>query len=146
MLEITLYIFILTFRVVQRNLLFVVGIPLRLADHDILKGPEYFGKYGKVFKIAVNRNTPVLGSQVAICDFVILRYVKCVFCFVVEGEQFAGAYVTYCRSEDAIKAILDLKKQQIDGRTLKASLGTTKYCSSFLKGTQCTKHVCMPLH
>ena len=53
----------------------------------------------------------------------------------------ACAYVTYNKSEDALKAILAVNNVHIDGRTLKASLGTTKYCSHFLKGSQCQKQV-----
>lgn len=34
----------------------------------------------------------------------------------------------------------------MDGRTLKASLGTTKYCSHFMKNQQCPKPDCMYLH
>ncbi|CAK5085495.1 unnamed protein product [Meloidogyne enterolobii] len=34
----------------------------------------------------------------------------------------------------------------VEGRLLKASLGTTKYCSSFLKGQTCYKPECMYLH
>jgi len=33
-----------------------------------------------------------------------------------------------------------------DGRTLKATLGTTKYCSRFLNGQQCKLTDCMYLH
>lgn len=33
-----------------------------------------------------------------------------------------------------------------DGRTLKASLGTTKYCSHFMKNQACPKNDCMYLH
>ena len=58
----------------------------------------------------------------------------------------ASAYVTYNKSEDALKAILAVNNVHIDGRTLKASLGTTKYCSHFLKGSQCQKQDCMYLH
>ena len=53
----------------------------------------------------------------------------------------ASAYVTYFRPEDALAAIRTVNNLQIDGRTLKASLGTTKYCSHFLKNTQCLKPV-----
>ena len=53
----------------------------------------------------------------------------------------ASAYVTYIKSDDALKAILAVNNVHIDGRTLKASLGTTKYCSHFLRGTQCPKTV-----
>lgn len=34
----------------------------------------------------------------------------------------------------------------VDGRLIKASLGTTKYCSNFLKGQACHKQECMYLH
>lgn len=34
----------------------------------------------------------------------------------------------------------------VEGRMLKASLGTTKYCSTFLRGQQCHKPECMYLH
>ena len=49
--------------------------------------------------------------------------------------------MTYFRPEDALAAIRTVNNLQIDGRTLKASLGTTKYCSHFLKNTQCLKPV-----
>ena len=53
----------------------------------------------------------------------------------------ASAYVTYHRPEDALKAIHAVNNVYVDGRTLKASLGTTKYCSHFLRGSQCPKPV-----
>lgn len=53
----------------------------------------------------------------------------------------ASAYVTYNRCDDALKAILAVNNVHVDGRTLKASLGTTKYCSHFLRGAQCQKQV-----
>jgi CCR4-NOT transcription complex subunit 4 len=33
-----------------------------------------------------------------------------------------------------------------DGKTIKASLGTTKYCSYFMRNQQCPKGDCMYLH
>jgi CCR4-NOT transcription complex subunit 4 len=56
-------------RVVQRNLVFVVGIPQRIADADKLKKIEFFGKFGKIVKIVVNSVTGgsvvgVAGQQV----------------------------------------------------------------------------------
>lgn len=50
-------------RVVQRNLVFVVGLPMRLADADILKKHEYFGKFGKIHKVVINQSTSYAGSQ-----------------------------------------------------------------------------------
>lgn len=104
--------------------------------------------------------------------------------FVLQGPS-ASAYVTYIRSEDALRAIQCVNNVVVDGRTLKvtrypqsissallllflslrsdnktiilennarllhvfqASLGTTKYCSYFLKSMQCPKPDCMYLH
>lgn len=50
-------------RVVQRNLVFVVGLPPRLADPEILKRHEYFGKFGKIHKVVINQSTSYAGSQ-----------------------------------------------------------------------------------
>lgn len=58
----------------------------------------------------------------------------------------ASAYVTYSKADEALKAIQTVNNVQIDNRVLKASLGTTKYCSHFLKGIQCPKADCMYLH
>uniref|UniRef100_A0A8C2DRL9 CCR4-NOT transcription complex subunit 4 n=1 Tax=Cyprinus carpio TaxID=7962 RepID=A0A8C2DRL9_CYPCA len=111
-------------RVVQRNLVFVVGLSQRLADAEVLKRPEYFGKFGKIHKVVINNSTSYAGSQ---------------------GPS-ASAYVTYIRSDDALRAIQCVNNVIVDGRTLKASLGTTKYCSYFLKSMQCPKPDCMYLH
>ncbi|XP_055949560.1 CCR4-NOT transcription complex subunit 4-like isoform X1 [Argiope bruennichi] len=111
-------------RVVQKNLVFVVGLPTRLADAEVLKKFDYFGKFGKIHKVVVNQSTSYAGSQ---------------------GPS-ASAYVTYCKPEDALRAIKCVNNVQVDGRTLKASLGTTKYCSHFLKNQQCPKTDCMYLH
>uniref|UniRef100_A0A671PK04 CCR4-NOT transcription complex subunit 4 n=1 Tax=Sinocyclocheilus anshuiensis TaxID=1608454 RepID=A0A671PK04_9TELE len=111
-------------RVVQRNLVFVVGLSQRLADAEVLKRLEYFGKFGKIHKVVINNSTSYAGSQ---------------------GPS-ASAYVTYIRSEDALRAIQCVNNVIVDGRTLKASLGTTKYCSYFLKSMQCPKPDCMYLH
>uniref|UniRef100_A0A0B7B4T9 CCR4-NOT transcription complex subunit 4 n=1 Tax=Arion vulgaris TaxID=1028688 RepID=A0A0B7B4T9_9EUPU len=111
-------------RVVQRNLVFVVGLSPRLADPEVLKKHEYFGKFGKIHKVVINQSTTYAGSQ---------------------GPS-ASAYVTYVKPEDALRAILTVNNIHVEGRTLKTSLGTTKYCSHFLKGSHCQKNDCMYLH
>lgn len=65
--------------------------------------------------------------------------------FSLQGPS-ASAYVTYQRAEDALRAIQAVNNIHVDGRTLKASLGTTKYCSHFMKNQQCPKPDCMYLH
>ncbi|XP_059491042.1 CCR4-NOT transcription complex subunit 4 isoform X2 [Neocloeon triangulifer] len=111
-------------RVVQRNLVFVVGLPPRLADGDILKKHEYFGKFGKILKVVINPCNSYAG---------------------VQGPS-ASAYVTYVKREDSLRAIAAVNNISVDGRLLKASLGTTKYCSNFLKNQACPKPECMYLH
>lgn len=111
-------------RVVQKNLVFVVGLPPRLADAEILKKHEYFGKYGKIHKVVINPSTTYAG---------------------VQGPS-ASAYVTYVHNNDALRAIQSVNNITIDGRSIKTSLGTTKYCSHFMKNQSCPKPDCMYLH
>ncbi|PSN36341.1 hypothetical protein C0J52_16158 [Blattella germanica] len=111
-------------RVVQRNLVFVVGLPMRLADAEVLKKHEYFGKFGKIQKVVINQSTSYAGSQ---------------------GPS-ASAYVTYQKADDALRAIQAVNNIVVDGRTIRSSLGTTKYCSHFLKNQMCPKPDCMYLH
>ncbi|XP_069694336.1 probable serine/threonine-protein kinase DDB_G0267686 isoform X2 [Periplaneta americana] len=111
-------------RVVQRNLVFVVGLPMRLADAEVLKKHEYFGKFGKIHKVVINQSTSYAGSQ---------------------GPS-ASAYVTYHKADDALRAIQAVNNISVDGRTIKTSLGTTKYCSHFMKNQACPKPDCMYLH
>lgn len=111
-------------RVVQKNLVFVVGLPPRLADAEILKKHEYFGKYGKIHKVVINPSTTYAG---------------------VQGPS-ASAYVTYVHNNDALRAIQSVNNITIDNRSIKTSLGTTKYCSHFMKNQVCPKPDCMYLH
>uniref|UniRef100_U5EUH9 CCR4-NOT transcription complex subunit 4 n=1 Tax=Corethrella appendiculata TaxID=1370023 RepID=U5EUH9_9DIPT len=111
-------------RVVQKNLVFVVGLPPRLAEAEILKKHEYFGKYGKIHKVVINPSTTYAG---------------------VQGPS-ASAYVTYVNNSDALRAIQSVNNIMIDGRLIKTSLGTTKYCSHFMKNQTCPKPDCMYLH
>ncbi|CAG9569942.1 unnamed protein product [Danaus chrysippus] len=111
-------------RVVQNNLVFVVGLPVRLADPEILKRQEYFGKYGKIHKVVINQSSSYAGSQ----------------------SPLASAYVTYVSPADALRAIQGVNNVTLDGRVLKGSLGTTKYCANFMKNQPCPKPDCMYLH
>ena len=51
-------------RVVQKNLVFIVGLSQRLADIEVLKKQEYFGKFGKILKVVVNPSPSYAGTQV----------------------------------------------------------------------------------
>jgi CCR4-NOT transcription complex subunit 4 len=49
-------------RVIRRNLVYAVGLPPSLATEDVLRRPEYFGQYGKVAKIVLNRSQATIGD------------------------------------------------------------------------------------
>lgn len=127
------------FRVVQRNLVYVIGISARIAHENILKEPEFFGQYGKIIKIVVNRrNLTVDGSESVIGNGGMTSS-------STSGPS-ASAYITFVRKEDAAKAIAGVDGSVFDGRVLRATYGTTKYCSFYLRGMQCTNAGCMYLH
>lgn len=112
-------------RVIQRDLVYVIGIPVDIATEEILSRYEYFGQYGKIKKIVVNNTTPHNNaSQV----------------------PTVSAYITFCDIKDAEECLYALEGFVINDYILKASFGTSKYCSSFLSGQKCMKPDCMYLH
>lgn len=46
---------LINMRVIRRNLVYAVGLPPSIANEDTLRKAEYFGQYGKIAKIVVNR-------------------------------------------------------------------------------------------
>eukprot|EP01130_Rhizamoeba_saxonica_P000744 TRINITY_DN1066_c0_g1_i1.p1 TRINITY_DN1066_c0_g1~~TRINITY_DN1066_c0_g1_i1.p1 ORF type:complete len:472 (-),score=97.12 TRINITY_DN1066_c0_g1_i1:35-1450(-) len=111
-------------RVIQRNLVYVTNLSLEISREEILRKPEYFGQFGRIKKIVVNNNKVYHGPN---------------------GSS-VSAYITYYRNEDAANAIRSIDGTQKDGRILKASYGTTKYCSFFLRNIRCPNSECMYLH
>eukprot|EP00934_Nitzschia_sp_Nitz4_P005356 Nitzschia sp. Nitz4//scaffold102_size76354//6470//9105//NITZ4_005623-RA/size76354-snap-gene-0.132-mRNA-1//-1//CDS//3329532222//5346//frame0 len=112
-------------RVIRRNLVYAVGLPPPIASEDTLRKPEYFGQYGRISKIVLNR------SQTAGGD---LR------------RASASAYVTFLHKEDTLACILALDGFYMDGRNIRASYGTSKYCSAFIKNVRCNNPECTYLH
>lgn len=45
-------------RVIQKNLVYVIGLAPELANEDVLRSQEYFGQYGDITKVVVNTNSP----------------------------------------------------------------------------------------
>lgn len=123
-------------RVIQKNLVYVIGISARIAHEHILKEAEYFGQFGRIVKIVVNRrNTgaPLPPSATAGSGG-------------TATTTSGSAYVTYGRAEEAARAIAYVDGSVFDGRILRATYGTTKYCSFFLRGVTCPNTGCMYLH
>ncbi|KAG8186833.1 hypothetical protein JTE90_020511 [Oedothorax gibbosus] len=113
-------------RVVQKNLVYVHGLPVGLdTDEDRYRKIEkIFKDFGPVAKCIINNKTNYAGSQ----------------------SHRASAYVTYQKIDDALRAFKNLPNLRIEGHDIKTSLGTTKYCSNFLKNVHCPKQDCMYLH
>lgn len=116
-------------RVVQRNLVYVVGMPYSLADEETLVRKEYFGQYGKVVKIAVSRSNSAMSTTSG----------------TAHGPT-ANVYVTFFREEDAVRCIQAVDGCMFEGRTLRACFGTTKYCNAWLKNLVCPNPDCLYLH
>lgn len=112
-------------RVIRRNLVYAVGLPPSIVTEDTLRKPEYFGQYGKIAKIVVNRNHNSTGDP---------------------RRATASAYVTFAHPEDALACILALDGFYMDGRNIRASYGTSKYCSAFIKNVRCNNPECTYLH
>ena len=112
-------------RVIRRNLVYAVGLPSGSASEDSLRKPEYFGQYGKIAKIVLNRTQATSGDP---------------------RRASASAYVTFVHKEDTLACILALDGFHIDGRNVRASYGTSKYCSAFIKNVRCNNPECTYLH
>ncbi|XBW37489.1 hypothetical protein QEN19_003070 [Hanseniaspora menglaensis] len=121
-------------RVIQKNLVYVIGVnpPSQAVNHStglvntsemvhLLRTDKYFGQYGKVVKLVVNKLSNSINSSY-------------------------GVYVTYSKKGEAAECISNLDGSFLDGKLVKAAYGTTKYCSSYLRGQTCPNPNCMFLH
>lgn len=108
-------------RVIQRTLVYVIGIPQKYANEDILKSMEFFGQFGVIKKLVVNKKLYNLDST-------------------------ASAYITFKTEKEAYEAIAETDESILDNKIIKSTYGTTKYCAFYLKNTVCQNYDCMYLH
>merc|ERR1712151_664615 len=116
-------------RVVQRNVVHVIGLTNNIAKAEVLRRPEFFGQYGKILRATVSKvptKQTMEGSNQSI--------------------QVYSAYLTFERADDAHVAIQAVDGFAVDGHILRASFGTTKYCRKFLDGQACDRKECNFLH
>lgn len=86
-------------RVVQKNLVYVVGLNPKIREEDLLqtlRGEQYFGQYGKILKIVVSKAKE--GTN---------------------GSQSIGVYVTFARKQDAASCIAAVDGSQNGDRVLR---------------------------
>ncbi|XP_044483585.1 uncharacterized protein LOC123209555 [Mangifera indica] len=113
-------------RVIQRNLVYIVGLPLNLGDEDLLQRREYFGQYGKVLKVSMSRTAAGVIQQFP--------------------NNTCSVYITYSKEEEAVRCIQSVHGFVLDGKSLKACFGTTKYCHAWLRNVPCSNPDCLYLH
>lgn len=46
---------LLTYRIIKEKLLYVIGMPKAFADEELLSSQNFFGQYGKLERIVINR-------------------------------------------------------------------------------------------
>ena len=112
-------------RVIQKNLVYVIGLAPDIAQENILAGLNFFGQYGEIDKIVVNTNNVYNGSK---------------------GGPSYSAYLTFKSERDSSIAILSVDQFVFNGRLIRASFGTSKFCQFFLAGQRCTNKECLYLH
>ncbi|CAI9105232.1 OLC1v1004109C1 [Oldenlandia corymbosa var. corymbosa] len=113
-------------RVIQRNLVYIVGLPLNLADEDLLQRKEYFAQYGKVQKVSISRTAAGTIQQFT--------------------NNTCSVYITYSKEEEAVRCIQAVHGFMLEGRPLRACFGTTKYCHAWIRNVPCTNPDCLYLH
>jgi len=113
-------------RIITKNLVYIIGLSSSLADKIKLNKYEYLGQYGTIIKTVVNKNKAYNKNN-------------------IYGPSYS-AYVTYSKPSEASIAILSLDNTKIDNHVIRASFGTTKYCSYYLKGIECNNKECLFLH
>ena len=43
-------------RIMQKNIVYVIGLSGTLANRDVLSSYQFFGQYGKILKIVINQS------------------------------------------------------------------------------------------
>ena len=114
-------------RIIQKNLVYLIGLSSELVKiEQKLKSFEYFGQYGKIIKLVVNKNK-IYNSNGP------------------NGPSYT-CFVTYSTEAESSLAILSLDNTIIDNHEIKANYGTTKYCMNFIKNWECKNKECIYLH
>ncbi|KAK8451516.1 hypothetical protein SEVIR_6G225500v4 [Setaria viridis] len=114
-------------RVIQKNLVYITGLPAHLCNEIVLERREYFGQYGKVLKVSVSRPTGPPSQQAS-------------------ANNNISVYITYAKEEEAIRCIQTVHNFVLEGKVLRACFGTTKYCHAWLRNMTCGNPDCLYLH
>ncbi|PLW07124.1 hypothetical protein PCASD_24794, partial [Puccinia coronata f. sp. avenae] len=120
-------------RVKQKNQVHVQGLTTKVANEDTLaqlKTSDLFSQYGRIQKMFMSRRTGPTSLYTPDP-----RY------------QHVNLYINFTRNNEALACIHGVDGVTLpDGHRLKATLGSTKYCASFLRGLKCTNDNCTGAH
>ncbi|KAI9073556.1 hypothetical protein K1719_044460 [Acacia pycnantha] len=94
-------------RVIQRYLVYIVGLPLNLADESLLESQDYSGQYGKVLKVSMSRTAVGVIQQFP--------------------NSTCSIYITSSKEDEAIRCIQSVNGFVLEGRPLRQS-GITFVC------------------
>ncbi|KAI5187029.1 CCR4-NOT transcription complex subunit 4 [Nematocida homosporus] len=144
-------------RVLQRNLVYAVGIPAEFAREEILCSRSLFGGFGEIVKVVLSRrlsnsggnsNSNSSNSSGSSSSSSGNRVSSNSSSNRVGGskEEMFSAYITYLKEECAAEAIREMDSFRLGDRIVRCTFGTTKYCSFFLRGIKCSNDGCLYLH
>lgn len=106
-------------RIIQRNLVYVVGLSYSMAKREILSCENSFGKYGKILNMRILPN----------------------------NNDTCSAFITYYDELSATKAIKNINGKKMFGQNIiRCSFGTNKYCNSFIRNSVCNNPNCAYVH
>ncbi|KAM0918097.1 hypothetical protein ACQ4PT_009065 [Festuca glaucescens] len=110
-------------RVIQRKLVYIIGMPSEFASEKVLRQKSFLGQYGKIENIIIDN----IGANQQLPD---------------SGR----VYVTFSREEEAVLCIESVNGYILGGRLLKATFGVTRYCHIWLSNKVCQKPNCSYVH
>lgn len=113
---------LLNYRVVERNMIYVTGLPIEFLDETLIRTEQFFGQYGKVSSVVFGKPEPN------------------------NNVQNSSVFITYCSPLEACLAILSTNDFKVNGRKLKASFGMKRFCRIFFKEKKCFKKKCLFVH
>lgn len=94
-------------RVLVKNIIYVVGLPPNVCHRDILSRPDYFGQFGKITNLVINKekdpDNPTSSALIHSC------------------------HVTFNDDSEAALALLACSKGRLSNFGLKVTFGTKKY-------------------
>lgn len=94
-----------------------------------MRDSDHYGKYGKIAKMFLSRRSTATGG------------------FTHPHQQPVNVYINFVRPQDAAACIAAVDNSTTDdGVELRASWGTTKYCTAFLRGQKCLSDSCQQAH